>query len=125
MSRNERTLVRWLRQGREVGPPPGLDAQIRSALRAAPQPVPVPRLRRPAPPRPILQPLPALAMAMVAFGSLVVGVGMTLPDTWAGTSSELLAALLGFAYLSVSVTASLPVLMARGRAQRQNGETAT
>ena len=46
-----------------------------------------------------------------------------LPDTVIGTNGDLLAALMGFGYLAVSVTAALPVLMARNRLRSmQNGD---
>ena len=107
------TILGWLREGSRREPPGWIDARILRALR---------RRAAAGPARPVLRPLAALGLGVLGAGSLTAGLATGLAESARVQAPAELAAILVLAYLAMSATVTLPVLMARRRRRPVLGE---
>lgn len=96
-------VVRALAESAEVAPPAALDARVRRSLAAPPSTQPLPSL------------LTASGLAVAAYASIVLGVGIWLASSGLAETAPALTAAMAASYLAACAAASLPLLIKRTR----------
>jgi len=99
-------LIALLARDAELEPSPGLDLRLRQLIRET------------GPVRPLLRPLLATGLAVASFVALVGGLAVGLTAAGAPDSGLQLAILAVSAYLALSSAATLPLLLYRLSAAR-------
>jgi predicted anti-sigma-YlaC factor YlaD len=97
-------VVRALAESAEIAPPAALDVRVRRSLAASP---------------PSTRPLPSLltasGLAISAYASIVLGVGIWLASSGLAETAPALTAAMAASYLAACAAASLPLLIKRTR----------